>query len=125
MSKISEQKRRWKRNLALLFIPALISAFAVFLMWQSHPETEYWIGLLQEGRSFLEAHPWALIALLATLPGIGFPISPIFVLFGVVLAPRYGMPMTLALPYTANLTDVEMRALWLYLESLDPMATPG
>lgn len=35
------------------------------------------------------------------------------------------MPMTLALPYTANLTDVEMRALWLYLESLDPMATPG
>jgi mono/diheme cytochrome c family protein len=34
------------------------------------------------------------------------------------------MPMTLALPYTANLTDVEMRALWLYLESLDPMATP-
>jgi len=35
------------------------------------------------------------------------------------------LPMTLALPYTANLTDVEMRALWLYLESLDPIVTPG
>ena len=34
------------------------------------------------------------------------------------------MPMTLALPYTSNLTDVEVRALWLFLESLDPAATP-
>lgn len=33
------------------------------------------------------------------------------------------MPMTLALPYTSKLTDVEMEALWLYLSSLDPLST--
>ena len=33
------------------------------------------------------------------------------------------MPMTLALPYTTNLTGVEMEALWMYLSSLDPLPT--
>lgn len=33
------------------------------------------------------------------------------------------MPMTLALPYTSRLTDVEMEALWVYLSSLDPLPT--
>ena len=33
------------------------------------------------------------------------------------------LPMTLALPYTQRLTEVELEALWLYLSSLDPMPT--
>ena len=33
------------------------------------------------------------------------------------------MPMTLVLPYTTNLTGVEMEALWMYLSSLDPLPT--
>jgi mono/diheme cytochrome c family protein len=32
-------------------------------------------------------------------------------------------PMTLITPYSANMTDVEMQALWAYLQSLPP--TPG
>jgi cytochrome c553 len=35
------------------------------------------------------------------------------------------MPMTLILPYAANVTDVEMRALWTYLQSLPPTPSPG
>jgi mono/diheme cytochrome c family protein len=33
------------------------------------------------------------------------------------------LPMTLVLPYTSKLTDVEMEALWMYLSSLDPLPT--
>jgi mono/diheme cytochrome c family protein len=33
------------------------------------------------------------------------------------------MPMTLALPYTQNLTEVEMQALWEYISSMDPLPT--
>lgn len=86
-------------------------------MWQSHPEVDYWIGLLEAGRLFLEAHPWALIAVLATLPGIGFPISPIFVLFGVVLAPRYGMPTTVALAIAAQ----TFCTTWTYALAAGPL----
>lgn len=32
-------------------------------------------------------------------------------------------PMTLMAPYAANMTDVELRALWAYLQSLDPQPT--
>jgi mono/diheme cytochrome c family protein len=34
-------------------------------------------------------------------------------------------PMTLILPYSRNLTDTEMRALWLYLQSVPPKAKAG
>ena len=33
------------------------------------------------------------------------------------------LPMTLAIPLTQNLTDVEMEALWMYLTSLDAVPT--
>ncbi len=32
-------------------------------------------------------------------------------------------PMTFVTPYAANMTDVEMRALWTYLQSLPPTPT--
>lgn len=117
MAEPSEQKRRHWRNLALLLVPALFSATAAFLLWQSHPDVAYWLGLLDEGRAFLEANPWALIAALATLPGLGFPISPVLVLFGVVLAPRYGVPSTLALAIGAQ----SLCTIWTYALAAGPL----
>ncbi len=35
------------------------------------------------------------------------------------------MPMTLALEYTRNMTDVEVRALWMYLRSVPALPTGG
>lgn len=109
-------RRRW-RNLALLCIPAVLSALTVFMLWRSHPNAEYWLNLLAAGRAFLEAHPWALIAVLATLPGLGFPISPVLVLFGLVLAPHYGMPATLALAFAAQ----AVCTTWTYALAAGPL----
>ena len=117
MSKPTATTRRLRRNLALLLIPAAISALAVLLLWQSHPEVEYWLGWILDGRAFLEANPWSLIAVLATLPGLGFPISPVLVLFGVVLAPRYGMPATLALAFAAQ----GLCTTWTYALAAGPL----
>jgi uncharacterized membrane protein YdjX (TVP38/TMEM64 family) len=117
MTEPTEQKRRLRRNLALLLIPAAFSAMAVFLLWQSHPNLAYWLGLIDTGRAFLEANPWALIAVLATLPGLGFPVSPVLVLFGIVLAPLYGMPTTLALAVAAH----SLCSIWTYALAAGPL----
>lgn len=117
MSKPTATTRRLRRNLALLLIPAAIWALAVLLLWQSHPEVEYWLRWILDGRAFLEANPWSLIAVLATLPGLGFPISPVLVLFGVVLAPRYGMPATLALAFAAQ----GLCTTWTYALAAGPL----
>ncbi len=34
-----------------------------------------------------------------------------------------GMPMTLMERYTAKMTDTELRALWTYIQSLEPLPT--
>jgi len=117
MAEPTEQKRGLRRNFALLLIPAVFSAMAVYLLWHSHPDVAYWLDLLDEGHAFLEANPWALIAVLATLPGLGFPISPVLVLFGVVLAPRYGMPATLALAIGAQ----SLCTIWTYALAAGPL----
>ncbi|MGZ0654336.1 TVP38/TMEM64 family protein [Coraliomargarita sp. W4R53] len=117
MANPPEQTRRLWRNLALLLIPAVFSALAVYLLWRSHPDLAYWLGLMEQGRAFLEANPWALIAALATLPGLGFPISPVIVLFGVVLAPIYGMPATLALAIGAQ----SLCTIWTYALAAGPL----
>jgi len=117
MTESTEQKRRLRRNLALLLIPAVFSAAAVFLLWQSQPDVAYWLGVLDAGRSFLEANPWALIAVLATLPGLGLPSSPLLILFGVVLTPRYGMPATLALAIAAQ----SLCTIWTYALAAGPL----
>jgi uncharacterized membrane protein YdjX (TVP38/TMEM64 family) len=117
MIESSEQKRRLRRNLALLLIPALISAMAVYLLWQSHPDLDYWLGLLEMGRQYLVEHPWALVAILATLPGLGFPISPVLILFGVVLVPLYGIPITLTLAIAAQ----AVCTMWSYALAAGPL----
>jgi len=109
--------RRRRRTLALLLIPATLSAITVFLLWQAHPEIDYWLELMEDGRSYLESHPWALVLALATLPGIGFPISPLLALFGVVLAPRFGMPVTLGLAFAAQ----SLCTTWTFLLASGPL----
>ncbi|MDQ8194611.1 VTT domain-containing protein [Coraliomargarita sp. SDUM461004] len=117
MTTTSEPRPRFLRNLALLLIPALISAMTVFLLWQRHPELDYWLQLLDRGRTLLEENPWALIAALATLPGMGFPITPVILLFGVVLVPRYGIPSTLALAIAAQ----GLCTVWTYALAAGPL----
>jgi uncharacterized membrane protein YdjX (TVP38/TMEM64 family) len=117
MENPTEQKHRLRHRLALLLIPAIFSAMAVFLFWRMHPDKSYWLNLLDQGQGFLETNPWALIAALATLPGFGFPISPVIVLFGVVLVPLYGMPATLALAVSAQ----SLCTTWTYALAAGPL----
>lgn len=113
----AKDRSRWKRNSALLIGAALLSTGFVFLAWQSHPDVAYWLGLAEDGRTFLEAHPWALVVVLATLPGLGFPISPILFLFGIVLVPRFGLPATLALGIAAQ----AVCTTWSYVLAAGPL----
>lgn len=117
MSEQAEKQRRLRRNLLLLLIPALFSAMAVYLLWRQQPNVEYWWSILEQSRTFLEENPWALIAVLATLPGLGFPISPILFLFGIVLAPLYGMPATLTLAVFVQ----GLCTIWTYALAAGPL----
>lgn len=117
MPESTEIRSRWRRNTALLLGAALGSAALVFLIWQQHPEIDYWIGLADSGRDLLERHPWALVLLLATLPGLGFPISPILLLFGVILVPRFGLPASLAMGIAAQ----TVCTTWAYALAAGPL----
>jgi uncharacterized membrane protein YdjX (TVP38/TMEM64 family) len=117
MAQQSKDRFRWKRTSALLIGAALFSAACVFFAWQRHPDVAYWRDLAEAGRAFLEAHPWALVLALATLPGVGFPISPILFLFGVVLVPRFGLPASLALGITAQ----ALCTTWAYALAAGPL----
>ncbi len=108
---------KWRRNTGLLLIPAGIGALAVYLLWQTNPDIDYWRGLFQSSIGYLENNPWALLAALATLPGLGFPISPLLVLFGIALAPRYGMPATCLLGILAQ----SVCTIWSYLLAAGPL----
>jgi len=108
---------RLVRNGMLLLIPGMIGALAVFLLWRTNPDPEYWQSLVGQCLAYLEANPWALLAALATLPGFGFPISPLLVLFGIVLAPRYGMPITCLLGVLAQ----SVCTIWTYLLAAGPL----
>ena len=110
MSESLGPKRRLLRKPALLLILGVISATAIMLLWQSHPEAIYWLNLLDLGHSFLKENPWALFVVMATLPGLGFPSSATLVLFGVVVAPRYGMPAAVALAIAAQ----SLCSIWTY-----------
>jgi uncharacterized membrane protein YdjX (TVP38/TMEM64 family) len=100
-----------------MLIPGIAGAAAVYLLWQANPDPAHWRDLFEDFLGFLEAHPWALLAAVATLPGIGFPISPLLILFGVVLAPRYGMVTTCALGILAQ----SFCTTWTYLLASGPL----
>lgn len=101
---------RLKRNLVLFCVPGILAALTLLALWQSHPDPQYWVSLLQAGRAFIELHPWALVLAVAILPGLGFPISPLLILFGIIIGPRYGLPMACLLGVTAQ----GLCTLWTY-----------
>lgn len=111
------QISRSVRNSFLLLIPGILGALTVFLLWRAHPEISYWQELFHGVIGFLRENPWALILALATLPGMGFPISPLLFLFGVVLAPRYGMITACAIGIVAQ----SFCTTWTYLLSSGPL----
>lgn len=108
---------RLKRNSLLLLLPGLIAALCLYLVWQAHPDPDDWKRLFHTSLDYLKAHPWALLAALATLPGLGFPISPLLILMGVALAPRYGMPLTCA----AGILAQSCCTTWTYLLASGPL----
>lgn len=112
-----KQSSRLWRNSLLLLIPGMIGALTVYLFWQANPDLEHWQGLFEQGLNYLKAHPWALLATVAILPGLGFPISPLLFLVGIVLVPRYGMPLTCALGILAQ----SACTTWTYLLSAGPL----
>lgn len=110
-------KRGFQRKLALLLILGVVLIIAFLLLWQSHPEAIYWMELLDVGYSFLEENPWALFVVMATLPGLGFPSSATLMLFGVVMAPHYGMPAAVALAIAAQ----SLCSIWTYGLAAGPL----
>ena len=117
MSESLGPKRRLQRKLVLLLVLGVVSAMVVMLLWQSHPEAIYWLELLDLGHSFLEENPWALFVVMATLPGLGFPSSATLMLFGVVMAPHYGMPAAVALAIAAQ----SLCSIWTYGLAAGPL----
>lgn len=120
MSEPVADNSKMKRNLTLLGLSGTIGAvalFALFALWRANPDIAYWQGLLVAGRTYLEANPWALVLALMVLPGIGFPVSPLLVLFGVVLGPRFGMPLTCVIGVCAH----SICSAWFYFLAAGPL----
>jgi uncharacterized membrane protein YdjX (TVP38/TMEM64 family) len=109
--------KRIIRNSLLLVVPGFIGAISVYLLWQAHPDPAHWQNLFKQVLAYLETHSWALLAALAILPGLGFPISPLLILCGIVLIPRYGTA-------TACLLGISAQSLcttWTYLLASGPL----
>ncbi len=95
----------------------MLAAGLVLWFWLQHPDPAYWKDSLLQLRDWLEENPWALVLALATLPGVGFPISILLVLFGLVLGPRYGLFVTCIIAITAQ----SLCSLWTYLLAAGPL----
>ncbi|MFP4069284.1 MAG: TVP38/TMEM64 family protein [Opitutales bacterium] len=106
-----------KQKLLLLLIPAVISAAVVFWLWRQHPELNYWRDLLLQIRDWLEANPGALVLCLVILPGLGFPISILLVLAGIVFVPEYGLLVACLIAIAAQ----SLCSLWAYYLSAGPL----
>lgn len=117
MSESIGPKRRLQRKPALLLVLGVVSAMAVMLVWQRHPEAIYWLELLDLGHIFLKENPWVLFVVLTTLPGLGFPSSATLMLFGMVVAPHYGMPAAVALAIAAQ----SLCSIWTYGLAAGPL----
>lgn len=108
--------RLWRNSLLLLF-SGIFAALCLYFFWQAYPDPEDWKDLFHSAVDYMKAHPWALLAALATLPGLGFPISPLLLLVGIALGPRYGIPMACALGILAQ----SCCTIWTYLLASGPL----
>jgi uncharacterized membrane protein YdjX (TVP38/TMEM64 family) len=117
MQTTPSEKRVFHRRLFLLCsVLGAAAVLVLWLFWRSRPDPAFWLGLLEEGRLYLETRPWALVLALAVLPGLGFPLSPLLVLFGMVLGPRLGMPAACALGILAQ----SLCSAWAYWAAAGP-----
>ena len=117
MTRESDPPKRNRRRLLLFAAAATLSAAAVLLLWRSKPDPEFWRDLLTRARSFAEDHPWALMLSVATLPGIGVPLSPLLIAFGVIIGPRYGLPAACVLAVIAQ----SACSVWTYFVAAGPL----
>ena len=113
----STASKRIIRNLCLLLIPAILAALGLFYAWNAYPDLAHWKQLGSDARVYLEAHPLLLVLALATLPGIGFPMSPLLVLFGIVMGPRFGMPIACVIGIAAT----SVCTIWTYALATGPL----
>ncbi len=117
MSNSPEPSKRLFRILLLLCISAAVGASVLYYAWSAHPSVEYWLELGREGQTYLSEHPLLLIAALATLPGMGAPLTPFLLLFGIVMGPRFGMPITCLI----GVATMGVCTTWTYLLSAGPL----
>ena len=113
----TDSNKRNLRNLILFLLPAIVSASIVYSLWTLHPDIEYWKQVLISGRHFLETHSWALILSLLLLPGIGVPISPLLILFGIVMVPVYGTTVACLIAIATQ----SCCTVWTYVLSAGPL----
>lgn len=117
MSAQPTSTRRLQRNLSLLALTMLLGAACILGLWFRYPDPEGWKLAIHAVIEWLSSHPWALILSLATLPGLGFPISPIFILFGAVLGPKYGIFNTCLIGIFAQ----SICSAWAYALAAGPL----
>lgn len=106
------EKNRWALFLAVSLLTIL---FAGLLIKEQGIEniTAFFSAFNEQ----LIQHPIILLAALAFLPGIGFPISPLLILFGTSLTPQYGLIPTCILGVTMQ----SICTTWSFLLANGPL----
>jgi uncharacterized membrane protein YdjX (TVP38/TMEM64 family) len=101
----------------LLGVPAAIGAAILYAAWSADPDIDYWLELIHKIQALLAKHPLLLILALATLPGIGVPLTPVLLLFGIVMGSRFGMPTTCFI----GMLTMAGCTTWTYLLAAGPL----
>jgi uncharacterized membrane protein YdjX (TVP38/TMEM64 family) len=96
-----------------------VAILAFVLLWRTGllPNKEALLAAVDTTRHYLERYPFALIIALALLPGIGTPISPLLILFGVVIGPLYGLPAACIIGVAAQ----SICTAWTYFLASGPL----
>ncbi|PDH29509.1 MAG: hypothetical protein CNE95_04695 [Puniceicoccaceae bacterium MED-G30] len=108
----------WKCPLRMALLLSF-AGLALFLLVRSGslPDSESLLASIQSARSYLEKNPVALVLALTILPGLGAPISPLLILFGVVIGPLYGLPVACIIGVAAQ----SICTAWTYFLSSGPL----
>lgn len=104
----------------LWFVTALVILSALLYVAWKNSDLLKMSDLADQAESFrlyLQAHPSALILSLAILPGLGAPVSPLLILFGVIMGPKYGLPTTCLIGVTAQ----AICSCWSYFLAAGPL----
>ncbi len=118
MSDANKNASQIKRNLLLLGVSGIAGAGLLIAFRITNPDIiGHWKNLFEQAIAYMTAHPWALVPALAILPGIGFPASPLLILFGLILGPRYGMLPTCLIGVATH----SACSIWAYFLASGPM----